>query len=88
MQPTHASERFLSYEFPGGEKRDRGLFTILRNDGEFCAARPKIVDGVSRTSLRKEGLPGLQLDDSSSHSRFFKKGGEVKGHAFHLERED
>jgi hypothetical protein len=25
MQPTHARERLLSNEFPGGEKRDRGF---------------------------------------------------------------
>jgi hypothetical protein len=28
------------------------------------------------------------LDDSSSHSCFFQKGGEVKGHASHLKRQD
>jgi hypothetical protein len=28
------------------------------------------------------------LDDSSAHTRFFQKGGEVKGHASHPERQD
>jgi hypothetical protein len=83
MQPTHARQRLLSNEFPGGEKRDGGLLPVMRNDGEFCPARAKIEDGVSRISLRKEDLLGLQLDDFSSHSRFFQKGDEVKGHASH-----
>jgi hypothetical protein len=56
----------------------------MRYDGQPCAARPKIEDGVSRASLRKENLLGLQLDDSSSDSGFFQKGSEVKGHASHL----
>ena len=47
VQPTHARQRLLSNEFPGREKRDRGLFPVMRNDGEFCAARLKIEDGVS-----------------------------------------
>src|ERR1019366_4213820 len=80
VQPTHARQRLFSNEFPGGEKRDGGLFAFVRNDSEFCAARLKIEDRVSRTSLRKEGLLGLQLDDTSSHSCFFKEGGEIKGH--------
>ena len=80
MQPTHTRQRLLSNEFPGREKRDGGLFPVCRNNGEFCAARLKIEDGVSRTCLRKEGLPGLQLNDSSSHSCRCQKGSEVKGH--------
>jgi hypothetical protein len=60
----------------------------MRNDGEFCAARLKIEDGVSRTSLRKEDLLGLQLNESSSHSCGYQEGSEVKGHASHLERKD
>jgi hypothetical protein len=84
VQPTHAGKRRLSNEFSGGKKRDSGLLALLRNDGEFSAARPKIEDGVSRTSLRKEGIFGLQLDEFSPYSRFFKKCGEVKGHASHL----
>jgi hypothetical protein len=71
VERTHARQRLLSNEFPGGDKRDGGLFAIVRNDGEFCAAGPKIEDGVSRTSLRKEDLPRLQVDDRSSHSCFF-----------------
>jgi hypothetical protein len=53
-------------------------------DSEFCAGRPKIEDGVSRASLQKEVLLWQHVDDFSSHSRFFQKGGEVKGHASHL----
>src|ERR1022692_4636906 len=85
MQPAHARQRLLSNEFPGGEKRDGGLLAaVWRNDSDFCAACPKIEDGVSRITLRKEVLHGLQVDEYSSHSCFFKKGGEVKGHASHL----
>jgi len=83
--PPHARERLLSDEFPGGEKRDRGFLAVLRNNCEFCVARPKIEDGVSRASLQKEDLLWLHVDDFSSHSRFFQKGGEVKGHASHLQ---
>src|ERR1035437_2188518 len=84
MQPPHARQRLVPNEFPGGEKRDRGLFALRRNDCELCAASPKIEDGVSRISLRKEDLLGLQMDDFSSCSRFFQKGGEVKGHVSHF----
>src|ERR1019366_8837285 len=80
MQAAHARQRLLSNELPGGEKRDSGLLPALRNDGKFCAAGLKIKDGVSRTSLRKEHLLGLQLDDLSSHSCRCQKGGEVKDH--------
>jgi hypothetical protein len=86
VQPTHARQRLLSNEFPGGEERNGGLSPVVRNDSEFCAARSKIEDRVCRTSLRKEDLLGFQLDDSSSHSRFFQKAGEVKGHGAHLGR--
>src|ERR1035437_5583287 len=68
VRPADAGQRLLSYEFPGREQRNGGLSTVVRNDCEFCAARPKIKDGVSRASLRKEDLLGLQLDDSSSYS--------------------
>jgi len=61
MQRAYARQRLLSNEFPGGQKRDSGLLPVMRNDGKFCAARLKIEDGVSRTSLRKECLPGLHL---------------------------
>src|ERR1035438_8447535 len=84
MQPAHARQRLLSNEFPGGEKRDGGLPAVWGNDSDFYAAGPKIEDGVSRISLRKEVLLGFQADEFSSHSRFFKKSGEVKGHASHL----
>ena len=84
MQPAHARQRLLSNEFPGSEKRDRGLLALRRNDGEFCAARLKIKDGVSRTSLRKEDLLGPQVDECSAHSCLLQKGGEVKGHASHI----
>jgi hypothetical protein len=84
MQPAHARQRFLSNEFTGGEKRDGGLFAIWGNDSKFYAACPKIENGVSRITLRKEVLLGLQVDEYSSHSCFFKKGGEVKGHASYL----
>src|ERR1035438_7235427 len=83
MEPTRAREGLLSNEFTGGEQRDRGFLAVRRDDCEFCAARLKIEDGVSRASLRKEDLLWLQVDDFSSHSRFFQKGGEVKGHASH-----
>ena len=83
MEPTHAGERLLPDEFPGGEDRDGGFLAVRRNDCESCAARPKIEDGVSRASLRKEDLLRLQMDDFSSYSCFFQKGGEVKGHASH-----
>src|ERR1035441_5470498 len=83
VQPIHARERLVSNEVTGGEQSDRGFLAVRRNDCEFCAARPKIEDGVSRASLRKEDLLWLQVDDFSSHSCFFQKGGEVKGHASH-----
>jgi hypothetical protein len=60
----------------------------VRNDGEFGAARAKVEDGVGWISLRKEVLPGLQVDEFSSHSRFFKKLGEIKGHGSYLARID
>ena len=88
MQRAHACERLFSNEFSGDEKRDGGLLPVMRNDGEFCAARLKIEDGVSGTSLRKEGLPGLQLDNSTSYSSRCQKGSEVEGHTPHLERYD
>ena len=81
MEPTNARQRLLSNEFPGGEQRNRGFLAFPRNDREFCAARPKLEDGVSRASLRKEVLLWLQVDDFSSHSCIFQKGDEVKGHA-------
>jgi hypothetical protein len=84
MHPTHAGQRLLSNEFPGGDKRDGGLLAVMRNDGKFCAARLKIEDGVSHAALRKESLLGLHLDDSSSYSCRCQKGGEIKGHASHL----
>src|ERR1035438_5450813 len=84
LSPPHRCQRLFSYELPGGQKRDGGLLPLMRNDGQFCAARPKIEDGVSRASLRKENLLGLQLDDSSSHSCCCQKGGEIEGHASHL----
>ena len=39
---------------------------FCRNDRDLCAALLKIEDGVGGISLRKEGLLGLHLDDSSS----------------------
>src|ERR1039458_8797929 len=84
MQPAHAGQRLLSNEIPGGEKRDRGLPAFRRNDGESCAARLKIKDGVSRTSLRKEDLLGPQVDECSAHSCLLQNSGEVKGHASHI----
>ena len=86
VHSTHARQRLISNEFPGGEKRDGGLFAIVRNDSESCAARPKIEDAISRTSLRKEDFLGLQVDDPSSHSCFFQKGGEFEGQVSRLER--
>src|SRR5580700_11144172 len=80
MHPAHTRQRLLSNEFPGGEKRDRGLPAPRGNDGESCAARLKIKDGVGRTSLRKEDLLGPQVDECSAHSCLLQKGGEVKGH--------
>jgi len=73
VQLTDARQRLLSNEFPGGEQRDGGLSPVVRNDGESCAARPKIEDRLSRTSLRKEDLLGLQLNDSSSTPASSKK---------------
>src|SRR5450631_1682538 len=86
MQRAQARQRLLSNELPGREKRESGFPPVLRNDGEFCASLLKIEDGVSRISLRKEGLFGLQVNQFSSHSRLFKEGGEFKGHASHLNR--
>jgi hypothetical protein len=60
----------------------------MRNDGEFCAARLKIEDGISRGALRKEGLLRLQLDDSSPHSSRCQEVGEVKSHALYLKGKD
>jgi len=56
MQTAHGCERLLADEVASGAKRDCGLFTVLRNDSEFGAPFLKIEDGVSWTSLRKEGL--------------------------------
>lgn len=66
MLCANAGERLLSNEFPGSEKRDGGFFPVRRNDGEFCAARPKIEDCISRISLRKEGLFGLRPNPAFS----------------------
>jgi hypothetical protein len=87
VEPTHARQRLISNELAGEDKRDGGLFAIVRNHGELCAASPKIEDRVSRTSLRKEDLPGLQVDNPPSHSCFFKKRGELEGQVSRLERE-
>jgi DNA topoisomerase I len=43
-QSGYRRERLLSNEVAGGEKRDCGLFAVLRNDGEFCPAALKIED--------------------------------------------
>ena len=84
MQRAHAGQRLLSNELPGGDQRDRALLAFGRNDGEFCAAGAEIEDGNSRISLRKEDLFGQQMDDFSSHARFFQKDGEIEGHGSHL----
>ena len=65
-KPTDCRDRLLSNEVAGAKKRDGGFFAVLRNHGEFCAALLKIENAVSRISLRKEGLLGLELDDPSS----------------------
>jgi hypothetical protein len=57
-KPNCSSNRFLSNEVAGGEKRDRSLFTAPCNDSESCAALPKVENGISWISLRKEGLIG------------------------------
>jgi hypothetical protein len=59
MQAAHARERLFSNEFSGGEKRDRGLLSVQRNDGKFGAARLKIVDGISQTPCEKKVCLGF-----------------------------
>ncbi len=87
MDRTHTRQGLFSNEFSGKEKGDGGLLPVWRDYSQFCAARPEVEDGVSRFSLRKENLFGLQLNELSSHSNLIQKSSEIKGHASHLERE-
>ena len=60
------------------EKRDCGLFAIMRNHSESCPATLKIKNGVCRVSLCEKGVPRLHFDDSSTETGARKKGRRVE----------
>src|ERR1700722_846068 len=63
--PTQGRQRLLSNEGARSEQRDGGLFSVWRNNCQFCADTLKIEEAVGRITLREEGLLWSQLEDSS-----------------------
>ena len=84
-KPSRGRKRLFSNKISGREKRDRGFLADCRNNRNSCAAFLEIEDRVRRISLRKEGLLGRQLDDSSPQAGARQKGGRIKRLAFHAQ---
>ena len=81
-QPSHCRECLFSNKVTRREKRYGGFLPGCGNNRDLCAALLKIEDGIRRASLRKKGLIGGQLDDSSPQAGTRQKGGGVESGLF------
>ena len=73
MQTDDCRERLLSNKIAGGEKRDCGFLSVLRNDRKPRPAFLEIENRVCPIPLAKEGLLRLQSDYSSPKSGIREK---------------
>ena len=79
-QSGHRRKGLLTNKVATGEKRDGGLFALVRNHRKLCPAALKIENRVGRISLREKGLTRLQVGDSSTNTSACKIGDRVERH--------
>src|ERR1039458_3655751 len=77
-------ERFFSHKVACGEKRVSSFFPGWREHRDSCTTFLKIKDRVRGISLRKEGFPWRESDDSSPHSGTRKERGDIESWLFKL----